>query len=294
MGKHAYLIMAHNNFYILEKLLLLLDDPRNDIYLHIDKKVSDFDFAYYQRLCRKARVIYPAKRIDVRWGTQSQVITELLLYKTAYANSSYFYYHLLSGVDLPLRTQDEIHDFFGKSSCEFVYFKNELSSYDFMRVSRYHFPPTRYGFLSKVRGIVNYCQDILHIDRTKKLNITVKRGRNWCDLTQCAVEKLLKREKEILKFTRLSLCADEVYKQTFLPSDELKICNNDLRLVDWSRSPNGKNPHIFTIDDWDMLLNSDKMFARKFDVNADKSVVDKLFAYIMEKQFNEQQRKELA
>ena len=25
--RHAYLIMAHNNFYILEKLLILLDDP---------------------------------------------------------------------------------------------------------------------------------------------------------------------------------------------------------------------------------------------------------------------------
>ena len=37
--KHAYLIMAHNNFYILEKLLHLLDDPRNDIYVHIDKNM---------------------------------------------------------------------------------------------------------------------------------------------------------------------------------------------------------------------------------------------------------------
>lgn len=48
--RHAYLIMAHNNFYILEKLLILLDDPRNDIYIHIDKKVSKFDFAYYKGL----------------------------------------------------------------------------------------------------------------------------------------------------------------------------------------------------------------------------------------------------
>lgn len=32
MNKHAYLIIAHNDFYILEKLLMLLDDERNDIY----------------------------------------------------------------------------------------------------------------------------------------------------------------------------------------------------------------------------------------------------------------------
>lgn len=82
--KHAYLIMAHNNFYILEKLLHLLDDPRNDIYVHIDKKVSEFDFVHYKNICEKATVIYPSKRINVHWGTQSQVITELLLYREAF------------------------------------------------------------------------------------------------------------------------------------------------------------------------------------------------------------------
>lgn len=101
--------MAHNNFYILEKLLLLLDDPRNDIYIHIDKKISDFNFGYFQNLCKASKVRYPQKRINVRWGTQSLVITELLLYKTAVAYESYQYYHLLSGVDLPLKSQHEIH-----------------------------------------------------------------------------------------------------------------------------------------------------------------------------------------
>ena len=36
--KHAYLIMAHNEPYILEKLLKLIDYSDNDIFLHIDKK----------------------------------------------------------------------------------------------------------------------------------------------------------------------------------------------------------------------------------------------------------------
>ena len=43
MKKHAYLILAHNNFYCLERLLKLLDDERNDIFLHVDKKVKNFD-----------------------------------------------------------------------------------------------------------------------------------------------------------------------------------------------------------------------------------------------------------
>lgn len=38
MKKHAYLIIAHNNWKILERLLILLDDNRNDIYLLAELK----------------------------------------------------------------------------------------------------------------------------------------------------------------------------------------------------------------------------------------------------------------
>lgn len=35
---HAYCIMAHGNWEQLQMLINMLDDCRNDIYLHIDKK----------------------------------------------------------------------------------------------------------------------------------------------------------------------------------------------------------------------------------------------------------------
>ena len=37
-GRHAYLIMAHHRFDILGAVLLDLDDYRNDIFLHVDRK----------------------------------------------------------------------------------------------------------------------------------------------------------------------------------------------------------------------------------------------------------------
>ena len=51
--KHAYLIMAYNNLDILEKLLKLLDDGRNDIYLYIDKKLKIFDYTYLKEVLKK-------------------------------------------------------------------------------------------------------------------------------------------------------------------------------------------------------------------------------------------------
>ena len=42
MIKHAYMIMAHDQFELLSILIKMLDDPRNDIFLHIDKKAKDW------------------------------------------------------------------------------------------------------------------------------------------------------------------------------------------------------------------------------------------------------------
>ena len=38
--KHAYLIIAHKNLCQLKVLINLLDDPRNDIFVFIDKKAQ--------------------------------------------------------------------------------------------------------------------------------------------------------------------------------------------------------------------------------------------------------------
>ena len=38
--KHAYLILVHNDFEILGQLIRAIDDERNDIYIHFDRKVA--------------------------------------------------------------------------------------------------------------------------------------------------------------------------------------------------------------------------------------------------------------
>ena len=59
--KHAYLIIAHNNFYILEKLIMMLDYPHNDIFIHIDKKCKNFDFLYFSSLTKYSKIIFTKK-----------------------------------------------------------------------------------------------------------------------------------------------------------------------------------------------------------------------------------------
>lgn len=106
--KHAYLIMAHNNFSQLQTLIELLDDPQNDIYLHVDKNAVTFQA---DRIRARQSNVTLIKRIRINWGGHSQIECELNLLKASVPNH-YEYYHLLSGLDLPLKTQAEIHSFF--------------------------------------------------------------------------------------------------------------------------------------------------------------------------------------
>lgn len=109
MSKHAFLIMAHNEYDILNKLLLLLDDERNDIFIHYDKNVN------YPPIELKYSNIHVFKKVDVGWGEDSQIECEMFLFNEAYKKGPFDYYHLLSGVDLPLKSNDYIHDFLIKT-----------------------------------------------------------------------------------------------------------------------------------------------------------------------------------
>lgn len=139
--RHAFLILAHNEFQILKILLSMLDDGRNDIYLHIDKKVVLGPLEQDLFRLAKARLFVLEQRLDVRWGDISVVKAELLLLETASMKGPYDYYHLLSGVDLPIKSQDYIHHFFEKNKgYEFVpYSCGEANLKDLERkVFKYH------------------------------------------------------------------------------------------------------------------------------------------------------------
>ena len=121
--KHAYLIIAHNEPEILKRLLNLLDDQRNDIYLHVDKKSEALYNLFKVHSLRLSRLYVLEDRVNIKWGDVSQIKAELLLFEKAVRNERYAYLHLISGVDFPIKTQDYIHEFFNSNiGYEFVGF----------------------------------------------------------------------------------------------------------------------------------------------------------------------------
>jgi hypothetical protein len=153
--KHAYLIIAHNEFDILEKLLMLLDDVRNDIYIHIDKKNKNFPFDEFLKITRYSPV-YFVERLNVCWGDFSMVKCELLLLKAA-VRKEYQYYHLISGVDLPIKSNKEIHDFFdAHNGMEFVHYNPENMAEKLRaRIEKYYIMS---WYRTTQRGLVGFCK----------------------------------------------------------------------------------------------------------------------------------------
>jgi len=284
MRKHAYLIVAHNNFYNLEKLILLLDDERNDIYVHIDKRVESFDFARFSGLPAKSRILF-TPRIIVYWCGFSMVECELLLLGAA-VGGGYHYYHLLSGTDLPIKTQDEIHTFFERNSGkEFVQF---ISKWDTDRAAKYHLFSNvlrRKGLYGKACRSVNRrllaVQDRLRYNRLARRTEPVKYGADWFSITHALASHVLANRREI-GFFRHSVCPSEHFLQTLVFSSPFyenvySQTEDDrgaiMRLIDWKRGSKG-SPYVFREADFESIMSSKMLFARKFDENVDRAVID--------------------
>ena len=138
--KQAYLIEAHKCDEMLLTLLRMLDVPWNDIFIHMDSKNTDYQPETVECRMKYAKVFH-AKRHSVVWGGVSQVKAELVLLKTAVAHGPYQHYHLISGVDLPIQTQEDIRAFFeANPDREFVHFDpHPFSPFNDERVYYRHF-----------------------------------------------------------------------------------------------------------------------------------------------------------
>lgn len=294
MNKHAYLIMAHNNFENLKILLKLIDDERNDIYIHFDKKVTNINIEEYKKICLKSNV-YCYSEIEVYWGHESQVLTELFLLEQAIKNK-YEYYHLLSGADLPIKSNDYIYNFFAENKGkEFINFtEKNVNRKTLERVNKYHFFQKQ---IAKHKGILKYIfkilelvsikiQYIFRINRTKKM--TIQKGANWFSITDDLARFVISKKEWIHKTFKNTLCADEVFLQTIVENSEYKerlykklySDNYDdcMREIDWKRG----GPYIYKIDDFEMLMNSNKLWARKFDYKTDDKIIIKIYDNIEE------------
>lgn len=288
--RHAYLIMCHNHFEQLMMMLAALDDERNDFYIHVDKKSISCPKGKIQSVVKKGTCVF-VDSIEVNWGAYSQISCELILLKAA-VQKQHVYYHLLSGVDFPIKSQREIHNFFERNcGKEFLGFCKEDQRKDFLyRVCLYHFFQERIGNeKGQDFGTRQWCkwehrllkiQKWMHVDRLKKQHDIFYKGANWFSITHGLATYVISQEKLIKKIFRWSNCGDEGFLQTIAMMSPYKdhIVRDHMRLIDWERG----TPYIFRKEDYEQIKSSPYMFARKFDEQVDREIIDMLYHDCME------------
>ncbi len=289
MLKHAYLLLIHENTFVLKRLIQLLDYEYNDIFIHVDKNSKFVNVEEIRRWAKKSKVVI-LKKYKVFWGTNSISLAEIELLKMAVNTSKYAYYHFLSGADLPIKTQQEIHEFFdANQGKEFIHFGTKQYQQDIAcRYVSYHFFSKQLGrkrdpFWRNLETYSLAIQRRLNIDRTRNVSFEFYGGANWCSITEQFAQYVVCKWKKYSKAFRLTQISDELIWQTMIMDspyknnlyisdfeDNYKAC---MRYIDWKRG----TPYVFRSEDLDEILHADEMFARKFDEKIDKSIVDEIY-----------------
>lgn len=265
--KHAWLIISHNEFAILQRLVSALDDDWSDIFIHFDKKVSHLPAIR----TRSSRLIILDNRVDVRWGSISQIKCEMALFEAAAKMGPYDYYHIISGTTLPLKPIKEIDAFFKEIAGKSVLtgLCQDVPYQEMLKVRRYNFFVKHYAERrSGVRAISQFfwksaiaVQRVLGIETNR--DKTFYKASNWLSLTEEAVQYIVGQKQAILKTYRWSFCGDEYFVPSELKMSSLKdkIFNSAHYLY---REIVRSTATTYRLNDYSALTTTGYLFARKF------------------------------
>ena len=105
-------------------------------------------------------------------------------------------------------------------------------------------------------------------------------GSSWWTLTHSSVEWMLdylERHEEVLDFFDNSICPDEsLFQSLFMKTPYTNTRENIKVYLDWTGE--NRHPKTLTINDYDTLMNSDFLIARKFDEKFSKEILKLRFS----------------
>ena len=273
--KIAHLILIHENPLQIKRLIQRLAHPDADFYVHIDLKTDINPFLSLQ----SQNIKFIVNRVRVRWGAYSIVqATVNGLEEILRTGNIYDYINLMSGQDYPLKSTTEIHCFLennpNKAFMDTLSIENEWKE-AIHRITKYHL--SEYTFFGKYT-LEKWLNLLLPLRKMPNNLVAVGRSQ-WFTITSTHAEYLvnyLQKNKNVKRFFELTWGSDEFVFQTILFNSVYRkdIVNDNLRYIDWSEKK--ASPKTFTIKDLSTLLNSGKLFARKFNETLDCIIINEL------------------
>lgn len=292
MYSKVYFILAHKKPKQLEELISLLQDGRSYFFIHLDGRVN---ISLFESILQIDHCYFIKKRERSRWGGFSIVQATLNGMEEIQAfmklNRSIENYHciLLSGEDLPIRTNDEIHNFLKRNQEKsFIkywglpykkwwnggFFRFEsLYIFDFIKYPKAHY------WLNRIIRKLNF-NFVFAINRIKKKypDIELYGSSQWMILSKKMMDSIIDKSNGNKSFKQLFkyvLAPDELYiitlVQNFIKTESLLIENSPTHLVLFNGMD--ANPHYLSIEDIQKNQTEATLFARKFDKEINKDAI---------------------
>lgn len=288
--KIAILLLCHKNSDQIMALVHALRHSDIDVYIHIDKK-SSMVLKFAEKNNRV--FILPSQlRVDVQWGSISQVDATLNLLEYAMHSEKYDYYWLCSGQDYPIKNVHRIIDFLGKepqknyinffrsknfeSDMENNYDKRNAIVYPKWMFSRNICIRILKRIYVELTG--GYTKTFQLFRRQNSLGMQFYFGSSWWCLNNEIVTwmmRYIQTNGEYYQFFTSCMNPDESFFHTLVKNSPFSSqCEDYLHYVDWSEGKS--SPKILRIDDFEHICASSKFMARKFDSRVDESIILKL------------------
>lgn len=299
----AYLIAAHKNPKQLVRLIQRLNTAENSFFVHVDKKSgNEFVEILKREFSSHPRFFYLTRK-NVRWAGKQLFNVMLDGFRHIQTEKIKFdFAFVLSGQDYPIKSNEQIsytlEPFRGKQFIEYFALPSPQWSLGGMyRIEKYYFqlgnPIIEYPPFHPESRKYAYLKPL--IDRLPKLsrqipcNFRPYGGGTWIGLSPEGVNYInqfvsTSEGERVRRFFEHTYCPDELFFQTIFMNSPLKetVINDHLRFIDWSKR--GPNPSILTLDHFEAIQQTDKLFARKFDVNIDTLLMDRIDSEVLSMQ----------
>lgn len=290
MKKIAYLILAHNDPAHLGALARSISGYA-DIYVHLDAKAHLPDFI----LSCPDSVTFIDDRVSVAWAGISMVDAQLNLTRAALPFSErYTHFFFITGSDYPIKPEKEISKILTSSpERQFVkYIDMRDSPEHYMKlISRKQFrePVIRstVKHITLADKLIRKCLRALKIPNRWDKRMIPYFGHTWCALTpECCKHVLDFHDNNpwFYEMNKDTMAPDEHYYHTIIGNSPFASNADGLQVYQGRGLWRLVNFHLicpslqkwFTLEDWDEVYASDKLFVRKVNSKTGAGLVGEI------------------
>lgn len=277
--RQAILITAYRDIPMLEQLVDYFDSDF-ELFIHVDKRCCESLASLEGR-----EHLHLYRTYAVEWGDYRHLLAIVMLMREAYRHEDLEYFHLVTGSDYPTMPLSQFKAFCKEHRDENFLEHFPLPHIDWgiegglNRIQYWWLRPnsTRTCGAWLTRKFVNLQRRLGIKRRFTHFNGNLYGGGTYWSMSRKAIGIALdymdKHPDYLHRFRHTSI-AEEICLPTIWCNSSLPFTNDYKRYIDWGAD--GANPQVLSGKDYDKIVASGALFARKMQSGSSDKLIEML------------------